>query len=137
MKEDETPTSIGGELRQFHLGGSPISFQDKASGGSQAWSMEECFAFDHAAARTPEAFLKCKKITQKIFSEKEENSEDTERKDGLTHKLLANRKIINYNKTSSKTYLILAEGHEVCRKDIEMAGKGVRKQRVVSGAACS
>ena len=77
LKEDKTPTSIGGELRQICLGGSPISFQDKASGGSQAWSMEECFAFDHAAARTPEAFLKCKKITQKIFSEKEENSEDT------------------------------------------------------------
>ncbi len=29
-----------------------------ASGGSQAWSVEECNAFDHAAARTPEAFLK-------------------------------------------------------------------------------
>ena len=29
----------------------------EASGGSQAWSVEECFAFDHAAARTPEAFL--------------------------------------------------------------------------------
>ena len=57
LKEDETPTSIGGELQQFRLGGSPISFQDKASGGSQAWSVEECFAFDHAAARTPEAFL--------------------------------------------------------------------------------
>ena len=57
LKEDETPTSIGGELQQFSLGGSPISFQDKASGGSQAWSVEECFAFDHAAARTPEAFL--------------------------------------------------------------------------------
>ena len=57
MKEDETPTSIGGELQQFSLGGSPISFQDKDSGGSQAWSAEECFAFDHAAARTPEAFL--------------------------------------------------------------------------------
>ena len=57
LKEDETPTSIGSELRQFRLGGSPISFQDKASGGSQAWSVEECFAFDHAAARTPEAYL--------------------------------------------------------------------------------
>ena len=57
LKEDETPTSIGGELQQFSLGGSPISFQDKASGESQAWSVEECFAFDHAAARTPEAFL--------------------------------------------------------------------------------
>ena len=34
LKEDETPTSIGGELRQFNLGGSPIFFQDKASGGS-------------------------------------------------------------------------------------------------------
>ena len=58
LKGDKTPTSIGGELQQFSLGGSPISFQDKASGGSQAWSAEECFAFDHAAARTPEAFLK-------------------------------------------------------------------------------
>ena len=29
LKEDETPTSIGGELQQFSLGGSPISFQDK------------------------------------------------------------------------------------------------------------
>ena len=57
LKEDETPTSIGGELQQFSLGGSPISFQDKASGGSQAWSVEECNAFDHTAARTPEAFL--------------------------------------------------------------------------------
>ena len=57
LKEDEAPTSIGGELQQFSLGGGPISFQDKASGGSQAWSVEECFAFDHAAARTPEAFL--------------------------------------------------------------------------------
>ena len=42
LKEDETPTSIGGELRQFRLGGNPISFQDKVSGGSQAWSVEEC-----------------------------------------------------------------------------------------------
>ena len=57
LKEDETPTSIGGELQQFSLGGSPISFQDKASGGLQAWPVEECFAFDHAAARRPEAFL--------------------------------------------------------------------------------
>ena len=57
LQGDKTPTSIGGELQQFSLGGSPISFQDKASGGSQAWSVEECFAFDHAAARTPEAFL--------------------------------------------------------------------------------
>ena len=64
LKEDETPTSIGGELQRFSLGGSPISFQDKASGGSQAWSVEECFAFDHAAARTPEAFLKTGKILQ-------------------------------------------------------------------------
>ena len=30
MKEDETSTSAGGELRQFRLGGSPISFQDKS-----------------------------------------------------------------------------------------------------------
>ena len=42
MKEDETPTSVGGELRQFRLGETPISFQDKASGGAQAWSVEEC-----------------------------------------------------------------------------------------------
>ena len=66
MKEDETPTSIGGELQQFSLGGSPISFQDKASGGSQAWSVEECFAFDHAAARTPEAFLNLLDIEEKL-----------------------------------------------------------------------
>ena len=62
---------------------------------------------------------------------------DTERKDGLTHKLLAKRKIINYNKTSNETYLIRADRHEVCREDIELAGKGVWKQSVVSGEACS
>ena len=39
LKEDETPTSIGDELQQFSLGESPISLQDKASGGSQAWSV--------------------------------------------------------------------------------------------------
>ena len=43
LKEDETPTSIGGELRQFRLGGSPISFQDKASGGSQRRADESSF----------------------------------------------------------------------------------------------
>ena len=69
MKEDETPTSIGGELQQFSLGGSPISFQDKASGGSQAWSVEECFAFDHAAARTPEAFLNSAKDVPELCSQ--------------------------------------------------------------------
>ena len=58
LQGDETPTSVGGELQQFRLGGSLISLQDKASGGSQAWSVEECNAFDHAAARTPEVFLK-------------------------------------------------------------------------------
>ena len=57
LKEDKTPTSIGDELQQVRLGGSPISLQDKASGGLLAWSVEECNAFDHAAARTPEAFL--------------------------------------------------------------------------------
>ena len=36
LKEDETPSSIGGELQSFSLGGSPISLQDKASGGLQA-----------------------------------------------------------------------------------------------------
>ena len=35
LKEDKTPTSIGGELRQICLDGSPIYFQDKASGGLQ------------------------------------------------------------------------------------------------------
>ena len=67
LKEDDTPTSIGGELHQFRLGGRPISFQDKASGGSQAWSVEECFAFDHAAARTPEAFLNSAKDVPEMF----------------------------------------------------------------------
>ena len=43
LKEDETPTSIGDELRQFRLGGSPISFQDKASGGSQRRADESSF----------------------------------------------------------------------------------------------
>ena len=33
LEEDWTPTFIGGEMRQISLGGSPISFQDKASGG--------------------------------------------------------------------------------------------------------
>ena len=32
--------------------------KEEFSGGSQAWPVEECFAFSHAAARTPEAFLK-------------------------------------------------------------------------------
>ena len=35
LEEDWTPTFIGGEMRQISLGGSPISFQDKASGGLQ------------------------------------------------------------------------------------------------------
>ena len=43
LKEDETPTFLGGELRQFRLGGSPISFQDKASGGSQRRADESSF----------------------------------------------------------------------------------------------
>ena len=29
LQGDKTPTSVGGELQQFSLGGSPISFQDK------------------------------------------------------------------------------------------------------------
>ena len=33
LEGDKTPTSVGGELQQFSPGGSPISFQDKASGG--------------------------------------------------------------------------------------------------------
>ena len=33
LQGDKTPTSVGGELQQFSPGGSPISFQDKASGG--------------------------------------------------------------------------------------------------------
>ena len=71
MKEDETSTSIGGKLQQFSLGGSLISLQDKASGGSQAWSVEECFAFDRAAARTPEAFLNSVGKTFSLDGEKE------------------------------------------------------------------
>ena len=56
FKESEPPISISGELRQLHLGESPTSFQDHVSGGSQAWSVEECSAFDHAAAKTPKTF---------------------------------------------------------------------------------
>ena len=60
MKEDKIPTSIGGELRQFRLGGSPISFQDKASGGLQRCADVLCHAKHdaHLTARMPVAFLK-------------------------------------------------------------------------------
>ena len=55
LKEDKTPTSIGGELQQFSLGGSPISFQDKASGGLQRCADVLCHAKHdaHLAASTP------------------------------------------------------------------------------------
>ena len=55
LKGDKTPTSIGGELRQFSLGGSPISFQDKASGGLQRCADVLCHAKHdaHLAASTP------------------------------------------------------------------------------------
>ena len=54
LKEDKTPTSIGGELRQICLGGSPISFQDKASGGLQRCADVLCHAKHdaHLAAST-------------------------------------------------------------------------------------
>ena len=54
LKEDKTPTSIGGELRQICLGGSPISFQDKASGGLQRCAEVLCHAKHdaHLAAST-------------------------------------------------------------------------------------
>ena len=41
LKEDETPISSGGELQHFRLGGSQIPFREKASGGSQAGSIEK------------------------------------------------------------------------------------------------
>ena len=55
LKGDKTPTSIGGELQQFSLGGSPISFQDKASGGLQRCADVSCHAKHdaHLAASTP------------------------------------------------------------------------------------
>ena len=55
LKEDKTPTSIGGELRQICLGGSTISFQDKASGGLQRCANVLCHAKHdaHLAASTP------------------------------------------------------------------------------------
>ena len=55
LKEDKTPTSIGGELRQICLGGGPISFQDKASGGLQRCADVSCHARHdaHLAASTP------------------------------------------------------------------------------------
>ena len=55
LKEDKTPTSIGGELRQFSLGGSPISFQDKASGGLQRCAdvLYHAKHDAHLAASTP------------------------------------------------------------------------------------
>ena len=55
LQGDKTPTSVGGELQQFSPGGSPISFQDKASGGLQRCAEEECHAKHdaHLAASTP------------------------------------------------------------------------------------
>ena len=55
LKEDKIPASIGGELRQVSLGGSPISFQDKASGGLQRCADVSCHAkhVAHLAASTP------------------------------------------------------------------------------------
>ena len=44
LKGDKTPTSIGGEWQQISLGGSPISFQDKASGGLQRCADVLCHA---------------------------------------------------------------------------------------------
>ena len=59
LKGDKTPTSIGSELQQFSLGGSLISFQDKASGGLQRCADVLCHAKHdaHLAARMPLAFL--------------------------------------------------------------------------------
>ena len=55
LKGDKTPTSIGGEWQQISLGGSPISFQDKASGGLQRCADVLCHAKHdaHLAASTP------------------------------------------------------------------------------------
>ena len=55
LQGDKTPTSVGGELQQFSLGGSPISFQDKASGGLQRCADVLCHAKHdaHLAASTP------------------------------------------------------------------------------------
>ena len=55
LKGDKTPTSIGGEWQQISLGGSQISFQDKASGGLQRCADVLCHAkYDaHLAASTP------------------------------------------------------------------------------------
>ena len=55
LEGDKTPTSVGGELQQFSLGGSPISFQDKASGGLQRCADVLCHAKHdaHLAASTP------------------------------------------------------------------------------------
>ena len=55
LQGDKTPTSVGGELQQFSLGGSPISFQDKASGGLQRCADVLCHAKHdaHLAAGTP------------------------------------------------------------------------------------
>ncbi|MCI5512080.1 MAG: hypothetical protein MR436_17070 [Eubacterium sp.] len=39
LQGDKTPTSVGGELQQFSPGGSPISFQDKASGDCRGAQM--------------------------------------------------------------------------------------------------
>ena len=55
LQGDKTPTSVGGELQQFSLGGSPISFQDKASGGLQRCAdvLYHAKHDAHLAASTP------------------------------------------------------------------------------------
>ena len=55
LQGDKTPTSVGGELQQFSPGGSPISFQDTASGGlkSCADALYHAKHDAHLAASTP------------------------------------------------------------------------------------
>ena len=55
LQGDKTPTSVGGELQQFSPGGSPISFQDKASGGLKrcAEVLYHAKHDAHLAASTP------------------------------------------------------------------------------------
>ena len=63
-------TDFDARMRKIHCsnGDNPL-LKCEASGGSQAWSVEECFAFDHAAARTPKgAFLNAKKSIVQITS---------------------------------------------------------------------
>ncbi|MCI5934426.1 MAG: hypothetical protein MRZ65_02765, partial [Lachnospiraceae bacterium] len=45
-------------VKQIHLGGSPISFQDKASGGLQRCAEEECHAkHDNPRSKYAKAYL--------------------------------------------------------------------------------